>query len=335
LRLLPLSLLLCGCACAAADPPLRDQDAAAVRDMAAAWRPAAWEGAGEDPCAWPGLVCGVTSINRGMFSGAKTVRYIKSVTLRDVCQSAEERGLAVQCTIPESLEGLDLTEQVFLNGNGLHGEIPKGIGGMSALKALYLNGNALTGPIPAGVGKLVRLERLHLGGNHLTGSIPGAIGGCASLHVLELQNNKLAGPIPQEIGMLAELSQLDVSYNGLVGELPAELGKLHKLHKAFFNGNHLFGALPPEMFGRHMASLMKVDLRNNHFEGDIPIGVCTTPRLVFFEAEEGNELEGHELACDGRHGPHADEANREHCKQQLRESGLCVNVPGQGLHDEL
>jgi hypothetical protein len=57
------------------------------------------------------------------------------------------------------------------------------------------------------------------------------------------------------------------------------------------------------------------------------------PRLVYFSVEEGNNLEGELLTCDGSHGIHADEENRELCKEQLK--SFCVNVPAHGLHEEL
>lgn len=69
--------------------------------------------------------------------------------------------------------------------------------------------------------------------------------------------------------------------------------------------------------------------------GAVPYGLCKVPRLVYFNAEEGNDLEGTVVTCDAPHGPHAEEENREHCKNQLRESGFCVNMPAHGLHDEL
>jgi Leucine-rich repeat (LRR) protein len=83
-----------------------------------------------------------------------------------------------------ALDLLDISAQLYLEGNKLSGPIPREFGNMENLRNLSLANNQLTGPIPPDLSRLQDLQQCHLGGNSLEGPVPEEI---CSLDIPQLE----------------------------------------------------------------------------------------------------------------------------------------------------
>ncbi|XP_039003876.1 LRR receptor-like serine/threonine-protein kinase RPK2 isoform X2 [Hibiscus syriacus] len=195
--------------------------------------------------------------------------------------------------IPGSLSKFLDLEVLNLAGNKLKGSIPGYIGSFRNLKVLYLSNNQLNGLIPDRFGSNNRyLEHLDLSGNFLVGSIPGSLGDCQRLRTLLLFSNMLYGVIPSELGQLHKLEILDVSRNKLSGVIPSELGNCVRLSDLV-----LSSLFDPVLRGQDSSqellfrSLHSTIDEYNRFQGSIPTGIITLPKLKVLWVPGAN-LEG-------------------------------------------
>ncbi|KAH1031467.1 hypothetical protein J1N35_043641 [Gossypium stocksii] len=211
--------------------------------------------------------------------------------------------------IPLELWGLEKLEQLDLKGNSLTGKLPDEIVGLRNLRVLNLGFNALEGEIPGSLSKFVDLEVLNLAGNKLKGNcqylehldlsgnflvghIPGSLGNCRQLRTLVLFSNMLDGVIPNELGQLHKLEVLDVARNNLSGFIPTELGDCVRLSILVLS--NLFD---PLLSGQNSNEELSFRLPHsnideyNSFQGSIPMGITTLPKLKVLWALRAN-LEG-------------------------------------------
>ncbi|KAL6883801.1 hypothetical protein ACP4OV_011215 [Aristida adscensionis] len=178
------------------------------------------------------------------------------------------------------------------NGNRFTGEIPPEVAAASRLEFLSLATNNLSGAIPPVIGRLARLKLLDLSENGFSGVVPRTIGNLTSLETLRLYDNKLTGRLPEEFGSMAALQRLSINTNMLEGELPATLARLPNLLGIVAFDNLFSGAIPPE-FGRNLSIL---SMSNNFFSGELPPGLCSTPRLRYLSLDD-NRISGDVPAC--------------------------------------
>ncbi|TYJ00569.1 hypothetical protein E1A91_A13G094000v1 [Gossypium mustelinum] len=200
---------------------------------------------------------------------------------------------ALEGEIPGSLSKFVDLEVLNLAGNKLKGSIPDYFGSFYYLKGLHLSNNQLNGPILDFFGSNCRyLEHLDLSGNFLVGHIPGSLGNCRQLRTLVLFSNMLDGVIPNELGQLHKLEVLDVARNNLSGFIPTELGDCVQLSILVLS--NLFD---PFLSGQNSNEELSFRLPHsntdeyNSFQGSIPMGITTLPKLKVLWALMAN-LEG-------------------------------------------
>lgn len=167
---------------------------------------------------------------------------------------------------------------LILTGNMLNGTIPGGLGRLPELRTLSLSYNQLSGAIPAELAAGCRsLEHLHLSGNLLVEGIPWQLGNCYRLRSVLLFSNILEGKIPKQLGRLRNLESLDVSRNTLIGEIPEELGNCTKLSVLVLT--NLMDFTPPANIDIDDVYSPSVKGEFNYFDGGIPVGITTHPRI--------------------------------------------------------
>lgn len=109
---------------------------------------------------------------------------------------------------------------------------------------LQLNGNQLSGEIPPEIGKMKNFSLLCLGINNFYGKFPPEIAQLP-LIVLDVSYNGFSGEIPSEIGNIKCLQNLDLSYNNFSGEFPISLNNLNNLNKFNISYNPLISGVIP------------------------------------------------------------------------------------------
>ena len=94
---------------------------------------------------------------------------------------------------------------------------------------------------------------------------------------LDLSSNNLSGGLPEELKLLMYLQILDLSHNDILGSLPPEYSTLYDLVELNLSENSLTGGIPEEYGGAGTFELLEVlDVSQNHIEGDIPGGICSS-----------------------------------------------------------
>lgn len=182
--------------------------------------------------------------------------------------------------VPKELSNCHMLEILDLAGNELNGNISVFLGGFPKLKALSLSFNQFSGPIPLELANNCELlEYLDLSDNLLTDQIPRQLMNCTRLVSLALFSNFLDGSIPSEIGRLSQLQILDVSRNSLSGNIPNELANCRQLSVLvlsnllnFDPGNDTDVDTTSEFTNSDKGEC-------NFFEGMVPAGVFTLPKL--------------------------------------------------------
>ncbi|XP_017975175.1 PREDICTED: LRR receptor-like serine/threonine-protein kinase RPK2 [Theobroma cacao] len=201
---------------------------------------------------------------------------------------------------------------VYLSFTWLGGSLPADIGEGCKLEHLDLSGNYLVGQIPASLGKCSQLRSLLLYTNLLEEGIPREIGQLQNLEVLDVSRNSLSGPIPVELGNCSGLTVLVLSnmfnpyddlamakgdpssvnddFNFYQGGIPDEITKLSKLRVLWAPRATLEGNLPSD-WGT-CDSLEMVNLAQNFFAGEIPIGLSLCEKLRYLDLSSNKRLTG-------------------------------------------
>jgi len=196
-------------------------------------------------------------------------------------------------SIPSNaMDGWHSLKELHLGNNLLDGSIPHTIGSLSNLKHLNLAGNSIKGTIPYELGQLSNLSTLDLSYNLLVGELPHELSNLVTLVTLNVGNNDLGGPLITELKHTKFIQKLILNDNHFSGELPgSELGSMDHLDELVLNNNDFRGTLPKEISNliglgmllkmclpcsyiiliSHMTSSTdKLNLANNHFEGEFP-----------------------------------------------------------------
>ncbi|CDY19190.1 BnaC05g13910D [Brassica napus] len=193
--------------------------------------------------------------------------------------------------LPSNMSGLHNLEVFRVNSNSLIGTFPTSLFTIPSLRVVSLSENQLEGPLEFGnTSSASELQYLDLASNNLYGPIPEDISRFLKLEFIDLSNNSFTGLIPGSMPELVSLKILDLSYNKLEGQVPSFLWRISQLtlsHNFFssfeelpqavvsgrpvqfdLGSNALHGSLPRWICKR--ASLIFLDLSNNHLSGSIP-----------------------------------------------------------------
>ncbi|PWA61764.1 hypothetical protein CTI12_AA366080 [Artemisia annua] len=170
--------------------------------------------------------------------------------------------------IPATLISLDLSYNKFF------GRLPH-LPNDSSLYTLDLSNNAFEGSLHhlSCPYKSTSVTVLDLGNNHLSGVIPEC---WEKLHVgsfLNLENNNLSGGIPRTLGYLSSLQ----SFSSM---------KMNWLEASQF----------PTWLGREVSLLRLVNLKSNHFDGNIPHEICYLTHIQILVLADNN-LSGNIPRC--------------------------------------
>ena len=186
--------------------------------------------------------------------------------------------------IPEGLH-LSSFQVLNLSNNNLTGEIPFNIPVVGANLIDFSNNN-LSGTIPPTFNEITYLDLSH---NNLSGTIPSEIFLNGShVEYLDLSHNALNGEIPETIKDILWLEILDLSYNQLEGTLDdLILSDGFQFELLDVSYNRISGNVPDFPEGNGLTNLYTINLKNNNFEGCIPLTLldryCGTNKLFIGE----------------------------------------------------
>ncbi|KAJ8428478.1 hypothetical protein Cgig2_029931 [Carnegiea gigantea] len=146
--------------------------------------------------------------------------------------------------------------------------LPEGLSGLTSLREFHASNANLVGPIPNIFHSLPNLQDLKISYNSLTGPLPPSFAG-SRIQTLWINNQKqgLSGSL-DVLGYMPNLAQVWAQGNAFVGRIP-NLSNCTALFDLQLGDNRLYGTLPPSIFS--LPNLLNVSLRNNMFQGPIPI----------------------------------------------------------------
>ena len=150
-----------------------------------------------------------------------------------------------------TLQTLDLSNDKLLQGS-LSGFLPK-----SSLQSLLLSGSNFSGILPDSIRNLKMLSRLDLSSCNFTGSIPNSMANLTQLVYLDMSVNNFTGPIPS-FSITKNLTDIVLSHNVLTGGINSTRWE-------------------------ELLNLVNLNLRNNAFQGSIPISLFSLPALQKLE----------------------------------------------------
>ncbi|XP_060670881.1 receptor-like protein EIX2 [Ziziphus jujuba] len=227
--------------------------------------------------------------------------WIKSLTKLPFLTELHLSDCSLSGTIPPLIY-VNLTSLVVLDlsYNKLNSKIPNWLVNVTSLVAFDITLNNFFGRIPLGFSNLPNLQSLILSSNYnLTASCYQLLRGrWEKIRVLDLGGNKLHGNLPASVGNMTFLTYLNLGSNKVEGEIPSSIGKLCNLMHFLMSGNNLTGTLPEFLEGienclskRPLASLLNLDLSQNHLVGKLPQWLSQLKSLVVLSLAR-NELNG-------------------------------------------
>ncbi|KAL4195275.1 hypothetical protein AMTRI_Chr05g63820 [Amborella trichopoda] len=188
-------------------------------------------------------------------------------------------------TIPAQFGNCKSFLSLNLGVNRFMGVLPDTLWEAINLGSLQLNDNQFEGFFPDFIEGLKELEFLNLGSNKMEGKILEVVGNLSKHHILVLKSNYFNGSIPKTITQLKNLQFMDLSQNQIVGSIPLQLSGfpalLQKQIKGYLLGyiiELMYLSFELEMVSKGSELLFstvhsyntKLDLSENHLEGEIP-----------------------------------------------------------------
>ncbi|XVF16758.1 hypothetical protein REPUB_Repub10bG0059800 [Reevesia pubescens] len=137
------------------------------------------------------------------------------------------------------------------------------------------------------IGQLQNLEVLDVSRNSLSGPIPVELRNCSGLTVLVLSN--MFDPY-QDLALAKGDPSLNDDFNFYQGGIPDEITKLSKLRVLWAPRATLEGNLPSDW--GVCDNLEMVNLAQNFFSGEIPIGLSLCNRLRYLDLSSNKRLNG-------------------------------------------
>ncbi|XP_022136957.1 receptor-like protein 12 [Momordica charantia] len=201
----------------------------------------------------------------------------------------------------------NLSPGMDLSGNKMMGEIPNLSLKFNMAPVISLKSNKFVGRIPAflfqaeflhlssndfsdlsGLCEIVNspLETLDLSDNQLSGQLPDCWDSMLHLKILNLSNNYFFGDVPHSIGNLIHMESLVLRNNQFSGGLPF-LFNLTYLGVIDAMNNNLSGTIP-SWIGSKIPYLTILNLKSNHFHGNLGRGLCNLKYIQILDISSNN-----------------------------------------------
>ncbi|CAN6886122.1 unnamed protein product [Brassica oleracea] len=206
--------------------------------------------------------------------------------------------------LPSNMSGLHNLEVFRVSSNSFVGTFPTSLFTIPSLREVYLSENQLEGPLEFGnTSSSFELGTLDLASNNFDGPIPEDISQFLKLKFIDLSNNSFTGPIPGSMYKLAFLRHLDLSYNKLEGQVPSFLWRIYTLrlsHNSFSSLEELPQAVVSgsdyDLISNSFQGPVQFDLGSNSLHGSLPRWICKRASLIFLDLSN-NHLSGSIPSC--------------------------------------
>jgi Leucine-rich repeat (LRR) protein len=163
---------------------------------------------------------------------------------------------------------LDALQTIDLSANtnkargfkGVYGQFPADIlQATTTLGTIQLEKNSISGSMPSDLRFLTNLQILDMHYNELVGQLPQLP---SSIVYFSAATNHLTGPIPDGWNQLVNMQTIGLAFNALTGGIGSVVA-MAKLRVVYLRDNHFDGLVPIGVAAlSHCAAL---DLQNNHF----------------------------------------------------------------------
>ncbi|CAL5360486.1 unnamed protein product [Camellia sinensis] len=183
-------------------------------------------------------------------------------------------------TIPDDFGTLTELSVLSLFSNQLSGEIPESISRLPSLRYLTLSNNNLSGTLSPDLGQYSILQGFEVAQNHFTGKVPEYLCTNGGLIGIVAYDNNLSGELPNSLGNCSSLSIVRVNSNRLSGSISAGLWTSTNLTLLMLSDNSFTGQLPRTL----APSLLRLEISNNKFSGEISTGLSSWKHLTVFSA---------------------------------------------------
>ena len=265
----------------------------------------------EDPCLdeWEGVSCqacnvtGISLINTNLqgqipYSLSNLVllqsldlsyNYISGKVPEIFSQMFNLSKLAIEgnlltSTLPTSINNLSSLLQINFRDNEMIGPLHTKISSLG-LKSYLVDRNMLTGTIPTNAfSPLNQLEYFSLWRNKLTGTVSASLANMKSCQYFAIDENPFVGTLPSELGDIPALVEFWVNDCDLVGTLPKGLSLRENLQLVMAQKNSFTGTLDGLFNPAVQTQLMRIDVSNNKFSGQLPENIFQLPALSTFAA---------------------------------------------------
>ncbi|KAJ3670013.1 hypothetical protein LUZ60_010337 [Juncus effusus] len=172
-----------------------------------------------------------------------------------------------------------------LSSNSLSGQLPLLTGSCAILD---LSNNQFKGNISTISKWSNSLEFIDLSQNQLTGSLTDSTSQFLRLNYLNLSRNSLIGEIPNSIVQYPKLTVLDLSFNQFEGQISSSIFTSPILQEIYLEGNSLNGEINISPPTNSQPNLRKIDISQNHFDGDFPDGFGSLTGLSLLDVSSNN-----------------------------------------------